>query len=118
MPEINESARDSGIIEGILAYCREIETTHDEFDRSKERFAASKTYQNAIAMCILQIGELSKRLSEPFIQANQQIPWKDIARARDAFAHHYGHTDADILWDTATKDIVALREFCESYLNK
>ena len=50
MPE-----RDRNILQHILRYCREIETAHDDFGRSRERFDHSTTYQNAISMCIPQI---------------------------------------------------------------
>lgn len=116
MPRIDDAARDAGLIERILAYCDEIETTHGEFGRSRARFTSRKTYQNAVAMCILQIGELSKRLSERFVLDHPDIPWKAIARTRDAFAHHYGHADLDMLWNTATDSIDALRGFCARYL--
>ncbi len=61
MPVIN---RDRDIVEHILRYCNQIETAHNDFGKDKERFSESTTYQNAIAMCILQIGELVNRLSE------------------------------------------------------
>ncbi len=50
--------RDRDIIEHILRYCEQIETAHFDFDQSRQRFDESTTYQNAICMCILQIGEL------------------------------------------------------------
>ena len=50
--------RDRDIIEHILRYCEQIETAHNDFYHSRERFDNSTTYQNAISMCILQIGEL------------------------------------------------------------
>lgn len=61
--------RDRDIIEHILRYCEQIETAHNDFNRSRERFDNSTTYQNAISMCILQIGELVGHLSDEFRDA-------------------------------------------------
>ena len=38
MPRIEDSERDINIISHILDYCRDIETPHAEFGRSKEKF--------------------------------------------------------------------------------
>ena len=61
MPATN---RDRDIVEHILRYCNQVETAHLDFGRSKDRFVESSTYQNAVSMCILQIGELAGKLSE------------------------------------------------------
>jgi len=63
MPATN---RDRDIIEHILRYCNQVETAHQDFGHSKDRFVESSTYQNAISMCILQIGELVGRLMPDF----------------------------------------------------
>ena len=60
MPRADIDARDRNILSHILAYCNDIAVTHSEFGYSKERFISTRTYQNAIGMCILQIGELVK----------------------------------------------------------
>ena len=46
----------------------------------KEAFLALHVYQNAVAMCILQLGELTKRLTPEFTAAHRQIPWSLIAK--------------------------------------
>ena len=55
MPRADIDARDRNILSHILAYCNDIAVTHSEFGYSKERFISTRTYQNAIGMCILQI---------------------------------------------------------------
>ena len=47
MPEID---RDKSIIEHILRYCGQIDTAHQDFGHSRERFDQSSTYQNAVSM--------------------------------------------------------------------
>ena len=102
MPRVDGTERDRNIIQHILDYCKDIETTHAEFGCSKEKFLSTRTYQNAVGMCILQIGELVKHLSPEFVGTHTSIDWRSAARARDTYAHHYGRIDFDIAWETAT----------------
>ena len=104
--------RDRDIIEHILRYCEQIEAAHADFDESRERFNESTTYQNAISMCILQIGELVGRLSDEFKEANTSIPWHKIRGMRNYVAHEYGSIDLDVVWYVATNSIQEVKEFC------
>ena len=113
MPSIN---RDRDIVEHILRYCNQVETAHQDFGRSKDRFVESTTYQNAISMCILQIGELVGRLTDDFKTANADIPWHKIRGMRNYVAHEYGSIDFEIVWFASTKSIPELQAFCESFL--
>ncbi len=113
MPVTN---RDRDIVEHILRYCNQVETAHQDFGRSKDRFVESTTYQNAISMCILQIGELVGRLTDDFKTANADIPWRKIRGMRNYVAHEYGSIDFEIVWFASTKSIPELQTFCKSYL--
>lgn len=118
MPRVDGTERDRRIIQHILDYCDDIETTHTEFDHSKEKFLSTRTYQNAIGMCILQIGELVKHLSPEFVATHTSMDWRSAARARDTYAHHYGRIDFDIACETATVVINELAAFCRNYLDE
>ncbi len=113
MPATN---RDKDIVEHILRYCKQIDTAHKDFDHSEERFCESSTYQNAVSMCILQIGELVNRLTDDFKSANDTIPWHKIRGMRNYVAHEYGSIDLDVVWFVANKSIEELKTFCESFL--
>lgn len=113
MPTAN---RDRDIIEHILRYCNQVETAHQDFGHSKDRFVESTTYQNAISMCILQIGELVGRLTDDFKIANADIPWHKIRGMRNYVAHEYGSIDFEIVWFASTKSIPELKVFCETFL--
>ena len=115
MPSID---RDRNIISHMLKYCDEVETAHDDFSHSKEKFMNSSTYRNAVTMPILQIGELANHLSEEFKQQHKQIPWNEMRGIRNLMAHQYHYVDFEIIWDTSRADIPALREFCKDYLGK
>lgn len=113
MPTTN---RDRDIIEHILRYCNQVETAHQDFGHSKDRFVESTTYQNAVSMCILQIGELVGRLTDDFKTANADIPWHKIRGMRNYVAHEYGSIDFEIVWFASTKSIPELKAFCETFL--
>lgn len=106
--------RDMTIIKKMLLYCREIDKTHDFFQHDKDLFCSEEgfVYRNSVTMPILQIGELSKNLSEEFRTTHSDIPWKSIAGMRDIFAHHYGSIDLDMVWNTSKYDIGVLETFC------
>ncbi len=108
--------RDQELIRHMLRYCHQVETAHQDFQCSKERFAESTTYQNAISMCILQIGELVGRLTDDFKAEHAEVPWHKIRGMRNYVAHEYGSIDLDIVWFASTKSIPELRAFCEEYL--
>ncbi len=108
--------RERAVIEHILRYCREIETAHNDFGHSRARFDRSTTYQNAVSMCILQIGELVNHLSEDFQAAHDAIPWRKIRGMRNYVAHEYGSIDFDVVWFVSNDSIRELKAFCEEYL--
>ena len=116
MPRADQSARDRNCIEHIDHYCSQIAETLDSIGHDMEAFLASHIYQNAVAMCILQIGEMTKLLSADFTAAHAQVPWRLIAKTRDNYAHHYGMVDFELVWETAVHDIPEVAEFCENYL--
>lgn len=109
--------RDRDIVEHILRYCEQIETAHIDFDQSRQRFDESTTYQNAICMCILQIGELVGHLSDEFKKKNTDIPWHKIRGMRNYVAHEYGSIDLDVVWQVATVSILDVKNFCRKYLS-
>ena len=118
MPGADRKLRDRHYIEHILRYCEQIAGSLEDIHHDQAHFMGSHTYQNAVSMCILQIGELTKQLSPEFTQTHRQIPWPLIARTRDAYAHHYGAADFEMVWATAVEDIPGVADFCRSYLAK
>ena len=110
--------RDRSLLEKMLTYCRQIEEAHAQFGRDREVFLQSSVYQNAVALCVMQIGELANHLSEEFRREHAGIPWRAIRGMRNLVAHEYGRLDAAILWETATEDIVELGQYCKTVLGQ
>jgi len=108
--------RNIDIINRIINYCNEIEEANLEFEESFENLKNKSTYKNAVAMCILQIGELTSYLSDDFKAAYPDMPWQDIKKMRNIAAHRYGSFDLEILWDTIVNDIPALYDYCKKIM--
>ena len=105
-------------LEHIRDYCVEIQKTIDRYGKSFDIFDRDPDYQRSVSFCILQIGELSGRLSPEFREATaDRIQWGPIKSMRNLVAHSYGSMSRDIIWETAVTDIPVLRAFCEEHLN-
>lgn len=107
-----QNNRNIGILMHILDYCKEINHTMDTFGRDYEIFAANSIYQNAVALCVQQIGELTTHFTDDFKAVYNKIPWNQIKALRNIVAHNYGGIDKEILWETLINDIPELNRYC------
>ena len=102
---------------GQTAVGIEIKKTIERYGASFETFDSDPDYQRSVSFCILQIGELSGKLSEEYrLETTKQIQWGPIKAMRNLVAHNYGSMSREIIWETAITDIPVLREFCEQQL--
>ncbi len=98
--------RDEDTIQQIVDAARAIEEfcqgmTFDEFTRDLKT-------QSAIQYQVLVIGEAAYRLTDPFLAATPDIPWRDIKQMRNVLAHAYDIIRLDIVWQTATESVPTL----------
>ncbi len=84
---------DEIIIKKIIGYCDDIDASMERFNHSYEQYLSDKVFQYACNMCILQIGELTTRLTEDFKAQHAEIPWKQIKAMRNIHAHEYERVD-------------------------
>ena len=110
--------RDIDILERIIRYCGEIKEAQDRFGDTLEVLKSDSIYRNAVAMCILQIGELTSHLTDDFKTLHNKIPWQKIKGMRNIAAHHYGKFDADIMFNTITERIPELLNYCSEILQE
>ena len=61
-------------------------------------------------MCILQIGELCKLVSNELRNEETRVPWKEWCGIRDVFAHQYSDVDLESAWDTIHNDMPQLEK--------
>lgn len=105
------------ILQHIRAYCEDIEETVNRFGNVKSIFDADRDYRNSVCMSLLQIGELTRLLPEDFRENTKgTIYWPAIKGMRNLFAHNYGAVDVRLVWETATKDIPTLHQFCNKMI--
>jgi len=110
---MNNKERDLLITRKIIDYCEEIERTREFFGHSFEIFADNSIYRNAVAMCILQIGELTGALSDDIKAQYSDIPWRNIKGMRNIVAHKYGNISVSTVWEAVLEDIPYLKDYCQ-----
>lgn len=109
--------KDHIIIKKVLDYCVQCEEARAMFGDAFEQFCSVSVFQNSCCMCILQIGELCKILSDEFKEQHLEVPWRQWCGIRDVFAHQYSNIDYESAWATIQEDVTALKEFCQQQLD-
>lgn len=61
------------IMRKIIEYYEQIESLIDRFGTTFEQFKSDKAFQLSCSMCVLQIGELTKHLTEDFKAEHTEI---------------------------------------------
>ena len=110
--------RDLQILRHIVSYCDQIGQTIEYFGKEYTVFQENSIYRNAVALCILQIGELVGKLTEDFRGQHTAIPWRQIKAMRNIVAHSYGSVDSEITWEIVCGNIPELKEYCLSILDQ
>ena len=98
------------------------EATEKIFEYTKSYSTADDFYDNkrdfdAVMMNFIVIGEMVTRLSEEFINANQQIDWFKIRAFRNIVAHDYFGIDAEEVWQIIKTHLPQLKEDIGIILN-
>lgn len=101
--------KDIIILKKILDYCSQLDEACDMFDNDYNNFIRNSVFQNACCMCILQIGELCKVISEELRMQEKVVPWKEWCGIRDIFAHQYSNLDCQSAWITIQHDLPELK---------
>lgn len=110
--------RNRNVVKHILEYCGRIDETVHFFGDDYEKFKNNNIYKDAVALCILQIGELSGVLTEEFKKQYDAMPWRQMKALRNIVAHKYGFVDAALIWDIIKRDIPDLQKYCEQILKQ
>ena len=110
----NDLSADMDILLHILRYCNNITALIERFGKDIDIFKRDLAYRDSVSMNILQIGELSGRLSEEYRRkTKEQLPWTAMKSMRNFFAHNYGNMDVNVIWATAINNIPEVKKFCE-----
>lgn len=110
--------RDKSIIKHMLEYCSRINETVCFFGKSYDVFKENNIYKDAVALSILQIGELSGILTDGFKEKYNRMPWRQIKALRNIVAHRYGTVDPEVLWEIINDDIPELERYCNMIMGE
>ena len=66
--------------------------------------------QDAVIRNMEILGEAAKNLSEDFRAAHPNVPWKNMAGARDRLIHHYFGVNLDIVWQIVSTELSKVNE--------
>lgn len=111
------SERDRTILEKIVEYCNRAAKNIERYHRSYSEFCNDLMFQDACCMCILQIGELSGKLSDELKNANAHVPWRVIKDTRNVYVHAYGSINAELVWHTLNEELPELKRACQDILS-
>lgn len=100
--------KDYQIISKILQEIDVLEDFITDFDF--DRFTADERTKRAVCMTFINIGELTKSLTEDFKRINTGVSWKSIAGMRDITAHKYQTLKMGDVWLTISNDLPKLKE--------
>lgn len=75
----------------------------------REKFLKDVKTQDAVVREFEVIGEATKRLSSETKQRYTEIPWAEVAGARDRLIHAYFDVDLNEVWKTVCDDIPRLK---------
>lgn len=87
-------------------------------DASIEDFLADEKLKRAVAMTVINIGELVKNLSDEIRLQYSYIPWRAIAGMRDIAAHKYQTLRMEDVYHTVFSDFPPLKMNIETILRE
>lgn len=102
---VSRSAKDR--LRDIIEACEKI--IRNTAGTPRDIVFADELRLDGILLNLHVIGEAVKGLPGGLRDAHPEIPWRRIAGMRDFIAHAYFAVDLDIIWDTVTVDVPALR---------
>src|SRR3990167_2731977 len=107
--------RDIGLyLDDILESVEKIE----EYTKGlgEEEFSRNSQLQDAIPRRFAIIGEAVKHLPKEFKEKHKQIPWRQIAGARDIFVHEYFGVKLERVWKTLQEDLPELKKLIKELI--
>ena len=98
----------TSVIEKMISHIEKIQ----EYTRdlNYDSFIKNEMIIEACAFNFSQLGELSHKLEDDFLQSNQSIPWKAIYGMRNKIIHDYDGINLSLVWETISEDLPELVE--------
>jgi uncharacterized protein with HEPN domain len=83
---------------------------------TKADFESDTEKQDALVRRLEIIGQAVKGLPQDLRDLHPQVPWREIAGARDILAHEYFRVDLDLAWDMIQHNVPELKRNVEEIL--
>lgn len=97
-------------IEWMIQYCDAIIDDVTTINGNIENYLDDKTLQRSCSFSLLQIGEISKRITDDTKSKYPDVNWRAIAGLRDRIVHHYEPLSQYALWDIIVNDVPVLKD--------
>lgn len=102
-------------VDDYLEHIQEAATLASDYVRelSKETFLKDRKTQQAVIYNILIIGEAATQVINKypdFVDANPDIPWREMRGIRNRMAHGYFELNLPIIWDTVKTNLDQLSQ--------
>ena len=104
----------------VLLYCVRIRIALQKIGQDYDAFVSADKFveRDAVSFYLLQMGELTRSLTEPFKERHSELPWKQMRGLRNMVAHNYGHVDFEIIWSIVQEDIPLLEKSLRTILEQ
>ena len=86
-------------------------------DMPLEDFLRDEKLKRALAMTVINIGELVKNITMETRVATSQIPWKEMAGMRDIAAHRYQTLRMEDVYCTVKDEFSGLKSLMENLMD-
>lgn len=83
---------------------------------SEKEFYGNDTIQDAVIRRLEIIGEAAKNIPTDLKILHPEIPWRQIAGARDVFIHQYFEVNMERVWIILKKDLRTLKKQIQKLL--
>lgn len=103
------------LLEDVLESIAQIQAYTEGIDL--QAFSEDRRTQDAVLRRLEIIGEAVKGLSAELRERHPDVPWKEIAGARDVLVHEYFRVDLRLAWDMVQFDVPALARQVEKVLD-
>ncbi len=83
---------------------------------SMQKFLKNKMISAAVVRELEIIGEAARNVSRELRKANPELPWEQMTGTRNRLIHEYFGVDLEIVWQTVTRDLPALKDMIKNLL--
>jgi len=78
-------------------------------DVDKPSFLASDMMQDAVVLELEIIGEAARNISDELTEKHPELPWFEMRAIRNKIVHDYLEVNTEIIWDTVSNNLPALK---------